>query len=52
MRALIVIDMLDDFVAGALANPRAADRRAAPAAAHARPQRGLGRRLLERRARA
>ena len=48
MKALVIVDMLDDFVTGALANPRAErilDPLGAPARARAR-RRGLGRRLL------
>ena len=50
MKALVVVDMLNDFVDGALANPpRTADRRADRASAHPCSQRRLGRRLLQRR---
>ena len=50
MKALIIVDMLNDFVDGKLANPRAQGI-VEPLAAAPRPRaRGrLGRRLLERR---
>ena len=51
MKALVVIDMLYDFVHGALANPAgASDHPIAGALARACPQRAVGRGLLERRA--
>ena len=50
MKALIIVDMLKDFVDGKLANPRAqGDHPAPPAPPQARPRGRLGRRLLERR---
>ena len=53
MKALIVIDMLEDFVHGSLANPKAEPiLRPLPATAGTRAFRGVGGRLLERRPRA
>ena len=48
MKALIIVDMLKDFVDGKLANPKAQDMiPAAPAPPRPRPRGRLGHRLLE-----
>ena len=50
MKALVIVDMLKDFVDGKLANPRAKEITGPLAAAsRPRPRGRLGRRLLERR---
>jgi nicotinamidase-related amidase len=49
MRALIIVDMLNDFVDGKLANPKAQAIVAAAAAATAPARRRVGGGVLERR---